>query len=412
MGMAQQRQTMSNCTMLVSEIRHDTWDHNHDLRSERKGSQEMELAGGLLVATYTLVEKGQLAFDNDIAYKTMSETEDDYEYLDTAVLEHIKESTRGDLDCHLCYELLFNPLTTACGHTFCRECLARNMDHSTSCPVCRRMLPGIASVSQEKSNKRLTEFLIALCPDQLAARAMQVSADKEGIMGELDTALFVCTLSFPAMPTFLHIFEPRYRLMIRRAIETGQNKFGMLMYNQSRQSQGDLGVTQFMEYGTLLHIQRNQVLPDGRSMVESIGVSRFKVKSHGSLDGYTIGKLERIDDISLAEEEHLEAMEISAGRSVSSNSSPSDIDSLPTRDLHRMGVEFIQRMKAMAAPWLHHSMLQVYGPPPEDPAIFPYWFASIVPLSESEKYRLLPTTSVRERLKITAKWIRALEAPW
>ncbi|KAK4956892.1 hypothetical protein LTR66_013338 [Elasticomyces elasticus] len=52
----------------------------------------------------------------------------------------------------------------------------------------------------------------------------------------------------------------------------------------------------------------------------------------------------------------------------------------------------------------------MYGGPPEDAALFPYWFASILPIADDEKYVLLRTTSVRERLKITAQWIRRMEA--
>ena len=39
--------------------------------------------------------------------------------------------------------------------------------------------------------------------------------------------VFVCTMSFPNIPCPLHVFEPRYRLMIRRAMEAGTREFGM-----------------------------------------------------------------------------------------------------------------------------------------------------------------------------------------
>ena len=38
------------------------------------------------------------------------------------------------------YRLLFQPVTVPCGHSFCRECLARLFDHSPYCPVCRASL--------------------------------------------------------------------------------------------------------------------------------------------------------------------------------------------------------------------------------------------------------------------------------
>ena len=42
-----------------------------------------------------------------------------------------------DVECKLCFELLFQPVTTACGHVFCKRCLLRTLDHNSVCPICR-----------------------------------------------------------------------------------------------------------------------------------------------------------------------------------------------------------------------------------------------------------------------------------
>lgn len=34
-----------------------------------------------------------------------------------------------DLDCTLCLKLLHQPITTPCGHSFCRACLLQALDH-------------------------------------------------------------------------------------------------------------------------------------------------------------------------------------------------------------------------------------------------------------------------------------------
>ena len=36
-----------------------------------------------------------------------------------------------DLDCILCMKLLYEPVTTPCGHTFCQPCFLRASDHSS-----------------------------------------------------------------------------------------------------------------------------------------------------------------------------------------------------------------------------------------------------------------------------------------
>ncbi len=388
------------------------------------------LQGGRLVATYTMVDMGELDFDSEVVYTTMSDIGDDYRYLDVAVLEHLKEATRSELDCQVCYALFLDPLTTSCGHTFCRKCLHRVLDHSNCCPICRRTLsvPPSLTKAQYPSNKRLESLLLGLCPDAIVARAEAVRLEETHRTGDLDTPLFICTLSFPSMPTFLHIFEPRYRLMIRRAMESGDRKFGMLLHNPSLSSQGELGPCSFYQYGTLLHIISMQLLPDGRSLIETTGVSRFRVLKYGTLDGYTVGHIQRIDDISLADEENLEASEISGSSHPHSLSAadhfgapphhprprlPSgaiDLDTTSTKDLMEIATRFVRSMQAQSAPWLQTRVLQVYGEFPNDPALFPWWFASILPIQDAEKYKLLETTSVRRRLKICVGWILRIEA--
>jgi hypothetical protein len=92
------------------------------------------------------------------------------------------------------------------------------------------------------------------------------------------------------MPTILHVFEPRYRLMIRRCIESSTPRFGMVLPSRGTGPEHLQGV---MEYGTMLEIQSVQMLPDGRSMVETVGSHRFRLMEKGSLDGYTVGRIER-----------------------------------------------------------------------------------------------------------------------
>jgi len=388
------------------------------------------LQGGRLVATYTMVNMGELDFDSEVVYTTMSETRDEYYYLDVAVLEHLKEAAKSELDCQVCYALFLDPFTTSCGHTFCRKCLHRVLDHSNCCPICRRTLsiPPSLTKAQYPSNKRLDSLLFSFCPDAIIAREEAVRQEENHCMGDLNTPLFICTLSFPSMPTFLHIFEPRYRLMIRRAMESGDRKFGMLLHNPSQSSQGELGPVPFYQYGTLLHIVSMQLLPDGRSLIETTGVSRFRVLKYGTLDGYTVGQIQRVDDISLADEENLEASETSESSHPHSPSAADhfavpphhsrprwqpgalDLDTTSTKDLMEIATRFVRSMQAQSAPWMQTRVLQVYGDFPNDPALFPWWFASILPIIDAEKYRLLETTSVRQRLKICVGWILRIEA--
>ena len=49
-----------------------------------------------------------------------------------------------------------------------------------------------------------------------------------------DIPVFVCTLAFPSQPCPLHIFEPRYRLMVRQCMESGSKQFGMCVHDEEK----------------------------------------------------------------------------------------------------------------------------------------------------------------------------------
>lgn len=378
-------------------------------------------SGGVLLATWLLAEQGALKYDAEVTYsdggRPLGEAFAGFE-LDA--LHEIQDVARTEMDCQICYTLFYDPITTSCGHTFCRSCLHRILDHSLYCPICRRKLamnPLLNRVACPP-NERLVSITKTFWIDELKLRQETLEAEQRGRHEDFDMPLFVCTLSFPMMPTFLHIFEPRYRLMIRRAVE-GDRLFGMVLPKRPRHSDD----THFQDLGTVLRIINVQYYPDGRSLIETVGVSRFKILDYGSLDGYTMGKIQRIDDVSIEEEEAVEAQEVSPVASEDESlaelkpespaSEPkgrfpqtvSDVQTMSTKMLLEFALDFVARMRAQSVPWLTERMLVIYGECPEDPAVFPWWLASMLPVRDIEKYRLLGTSSVRDRLKICCSWI-------
>ena len=45
-----------------------------------------------------------------------------------------------ELECNLCFKLIYEPVTTPCGHSLCQPCLRRSLDHRFDCPCCRTNL--------------------------------------------------------------------------------------------------------------------------------------------------------------------------------------------------------------------------------------------------------------------------------
>lgn len=364
--------------------------------------------GGELRRIYGLVKDGKLDYGSaEIDNKAVVLHEGD------TVFNQLKDALRNELDCHLCYSLILDPMTTPCGHSFCRQCVTSVLHHSDLCPVCRRKLNVPSNVQSEPMNKRIAGLTDSLFPDQVAARVEAMDREESGV-GERLLPLFVCTLSFPSMPTFLHVYERRYRNMMRRIMASGERKFGMVMYNRGNRAQGNLGRAPFLQYGTLLAVDRFELLPDGRSLVIGRGLSRFKVTKSEIQDGYHVGLTERVDDVSITEEENREYMETSRAADASPSASDGDTTDMPleamsTQQLFNLGVNFVRKQRNEGVEWLHPRVLLAYGNLPTDPALFPWWFASLFPVPEDDKYALLSTTSVRDRLKIIAGAIRKLE---
>lgn len=384
-----------------------------DMTAEKQRAHQM--SGGRLLSTYALAAQGQLPYQVDLNHSSAPEDAAELDAIDFEVISDALSAAQRELECQVCYALMLNPVTTYCGHTLCRICLTRVLDHTLHCPICRRGLAIAPSLANQSSNKTLVTFMGRSWPDAIAAREEAVAAEELDVNGQT-FPLFVCTLGFPNQPTFLRIFEPRYRLMLRRCLE-GSRQFGLVMYNRYNEPQGDLGNVHFYHYGTMVRIVQAQIYANGTSMVELQGMYRFRVTSHGLVDGYSVGSVERIDDVDLAEEERIEAEETSAQTPPTDgtpSSPPEDgtqqIDRMPTQALLALVKDFIVRNQARSAGWLQQHVLDVHGQPPEDAAAFPWWFASVVPLMDEERYKLLPTRTVRERLKIVAHWVRRIEA--
>nr|XP_006138371.1 LON peptidase N-terminal domain and RING finger protein 1-like [Pelodiscus sinensis] len=281
----------------------------------------------------------------------------------------------SDLECSLCIRMFFEPVTTPCGHTFCKECLERSLDHRPNCPLCKQSLREYLKAGKYNPTLLLMEIMAATFPAQLADRKRVHEAE----MAELSNLsknipIFVCTMSFPGIPCPLHVFEPRYRLMMRRCQETGTKMFGMCMYENGKS---------FADYGCMLEIQRMEFLPDGRSLVDTIGRRRFRVLRRGHRDGYNTADIEYLEDEKVEGEELAELQRLH-------------------ECTYQQAQQFCEHGDATLRQILLHR-----GPLPEkeediqatkDGPAWCWWLISILPLDPSDQLRLFATTSLRARL--------------
>jgi hypothetical protein len=69
------------------------------------------------------------------------------------------------MTCTLCYEFPMEPVTTPCGHVFCRSCILQALSHKKECPNDRQPLQGNQLQSISGIARRIWEQVGLKCPN-------------------------------------------------------------------------------------------------------------------------------------------------------------------------------------------------------------------------------------------------------
>ncbi|XP_039256193.2 LON peptidase N-terminal domain and RING finger protein 1-like [Styela clava] len=273
---------------------------NDLLNSSSSSSQGTSSSDSLLTSLLRDIESSLLSDSNLEKYLETTQKETETKQFVRCVDKGNIESS--DFECSLCMLLLFNPVCTPCGHTFCRECLERSMDHDNKCPLCKCEISfNITDKNIHSSptiDTSLKQVIEDILPDEYVERLEQHNEDVQELLAS--TPVFVCTMAYPTIPCPLHFFEPRYRLLLRRALDLHDRQFGICT---------PCDENPFYKFGTIVKIRNVSFFPDGRSVVDCVGVRRFMVKSYGKKDGYDTAEIEYLSDKQPEKEEDKSVLE-------------------------------------------------------------------------------------------------------
>ncbi|KAL5460339.1 hypothetical protein EMCRGX_G033784 [Ephydatia muelleri] len=288
------------------------------------------------------------------------------------------------LDCSD-VEILYQPVTTPCGHSFCSGCLSRSFDHSPFCPVCRNTL--VETFEQYTTGDMnidvtLDGIVSHYFSEPYKEKALVIEAERKrkarvGLSEDEVLPIFMCTMAFPGMPCPLHVFEPRYRLMMRRCMQAKSCRFGMC-YPSSDGS--------FVDYGTVLHITSLETTPDGRMLVTTVGERRFKVLSRGMQDGYSTATIQFINDEPVSGEQQIASLK--ALHQEIWDHTQQWLGALPAASRLKM-------IQDVCSP------LPECEPHPQDCPNGPtwvWWYISTIPMSLPRRIDLFSSTSLTDRL--------------
>lgn len=289
------------------------------------------------------------------------------------------------LECPLCQTLFYQPITTSCGHTFCKNCILRfnltqknssifffskrllsyrSMDHTNRCPMCRTV---IYITPESAINNVLQSIILLNFSKENQMKEREIEQDLVDQKFNLPLFMLGETILMPESSLPLHVFEPRYRLMIRRCLE-GARRFGIVPLINGK----------LASIGTTAVVENHWTLPDGRTLICTIGDVRFKVLNVWDQDGYQVAKVDYVWD-----------------------------DPLPAQlDLMKKVEEEIEQKFKMALDLFH----QKFSPAivqqiqeklrkiPTNAFSFTWWLSYVLPIPVEKKYELLSTFSVQGRL--------------
>ena len=100
------------------------------------------------------------------------------------------------------------------------------------------------------------------------------------------------TVLFPYALLPLHVFEPRYRLMMRHVL-AGDREFGVVLIERGSEVGG--GDTRF-DVATIARVVQASELPDGRFALATVGMRRVRVVRWLDDDPYPRAEVAALDD--------------------------------------------------------------------------------------------------------------------
>jgi Lon protease-like protein len=180
------------------------------------------------------------------------------------------------------------------------------------------------------------------------------------------------TVLFPYALLPLHVFEPRYRLMMQHVL-AGDREFGVVLIERGSEVGG--GDTRF-DVATVARVVQAAELPDGRYALATVGMRRVRVARWLSDDPYPRAEVTELED------------------------APADDEAATARE---RVVDAFARVTQIA-----QRIDPRVGEAPAfdaDPARASYEAAAVAPIGPLDAQRLLATDDARVRLEMLAEML-------
>lgn len=179
------------------------------------------------------------------------------------------------LECNLCLSLLCEPISISCGHTFCRVCLVKSLrQHKKQCPSCR----AVCHVAAENAAENIIIKSMAMAIDShMYRRRLEEFAEEKASWTTLYPIFYYNSALFPGSRLALHLFEPRYKLMMKRVVDTTRSFAYVPNFTSYSAQVGDIAL--------IADLKNVEFLADGRCLLDAVILKRMKIVEHYVEDG-------------------------------------------------------------------------------------------------------------------------------
>ncbi|CAO3699942.1 unnamed protein product [Rhizopus stolonifer] len=307
------------------------------------------------------------------------------------------------LKCSSCHDLLKDPTTTPCGHTFCRFCVLRTKIELNCCKTCSKPLPKYNNLLTQHPNQALARIIKGL---QLSGTFFP-SPQRTGTLDKHalhhSQPVFVSgKVILPGQQVRLPILTPAHLHMFHRAL-VPFGRYNSLCLASVHRSQPQLS-----QFGTILQVV--QIERQGETMLlDVVGMERFRLD--GQEEGLEASSFDILDESVLSDESIVSSQQIKYAI---------DLAQSILRTIEHLGQTKpmsdsldSQTRGLMGSLWLE-SMKSLHGPLPckENPVAVAWWAATVLPPPVNDLYVLLRTLSVIDRLELVISWLRSFEFQW